>query len=103
MLIEAGLFSTRSEAVAHLVSEGIKAQKDILDKVSSALEEIRRIRKEAEEHITKLKREIGFMKPEALEESEQQKRICPECSRDLTDLPEDISICPYCGFQLKNE
>jgi len=43
MLIEAGLFNTRSEAVAYLVSEGIKARKDTLDKVSSALQDIRRI------------------------------------------------------------
>ena len=40
MLIEAGLFKTRSEAVAYLVGEGIKARKDIIKKVSSSLKEI---------------------------------------------------------------
>jgi len=100
MLIEAGLFSTRSEAVAYLVSEGIKARKDALDKVSSALEEIRKIRKETEEHIQKLKKEIGLIESEALEEPMQQKK-CPQCTKDLTKLPEDIAVCPYCGFNLR--
>nr|NIO37119.1 hypothetical protein [Candidatus Bathyarchaeota archaeon] len=59
MLIEARLFHTRSEAVAYLVSEGIKARQDVFDKVSSSLEEIRKIRKEAEEHVKKLKENVG--------------------------------------------
>lgn len=100
MLTEAGLFSTRSEAVAYLVSEGIKARKDALDKVSSALEEIRRIRREAEEYVTKLRGEIGLVEPEEVI-VEEQKKMCPECNKDLAKLPEDIAICPYCGFKLR--
>jgi len=102
MLVEAGLFTTRSEAVAYLVSEGIKARKDLLDKVSSALDEIRRIRREAEEYTAKLKREAGFVEPKALGEEAQQKRTCPKCKKDLTNTPEDITICPYCGQRLKS-
>lgn len=101
MLIEAGLFSTRSEAVAYLLSEGIKARRDVLEKVSSALEDIRRIRKEAEEYVAKLKREIGLVKPEAAGEPLQHEKTCPQCSKDLTNLPNDIVICPYCGFSLR--
>ena len=61
MLIEAGLFETRSEAVAYLVNEGIKARQDIIEKVSSALKEIRRIREQAEEQVKKLKEELGLV------------------------------------------
>lgn len=96
MLIEAGLFKTRSEAVAYLVNEGIKARQDIIEKVSSALEEIRRIRRQAEEQVEKLRREIGLVETE----SETGEQICPQCQRDLSDLPEDIQVCPYCGTKL---
>jgi len=102
MLTEAGLFSTRSEAVAYLVSAGIKARQDIIDKVSSALEEIRRIRKEAEERVEKLRREIGLREQEEAEEERSREGTCPECGKDLSDLPEDIVVCPYCGVNLKD-
>ncbi len=100
MLIEAKLFGTRSEAVAYLVSEGIKARQDVFDKVSSALEEIRKIRKEAEEHVQKLKEEIGLAKSQDIEKTEHHKETCQECDRDLSDLPKDISRCPFCGANL---
>ena len=98
MLIEAGLFETRSEAVAYLVNEGIKARQDIIEKVSSALEEIRRIREQAEEHVKKLRRELGLVRAEG----EAAERICPQCRRSLADLPMDIKVCPYCGKRLKD-
>jgi len=98
MLIEAGLFETRSEAVAYLVNEGIKARQDIIKKVSSALEEIRKIRRQAEEQVEKLRREIGLVQGE----KETAKQICPQCRRDLSDLPLDIQVCPYCGTRLKD-
>lgn len=124
MLIEAGLFSTRSKAAAYLVSEGVKARSDIVDRVSSTLEEIRRIRKEAQEHVIKLRRDVGLEKteevvetaePEELREPEEtvetgeteepveQKRSCHRCGRDLTNLPEDINVCPYCGVELRRQ
>jgi rubrerythrin len=105
MLTEAGLFNTRSEAVAYLVAEGIKARKDIFDKVSSSLEEIRKMRKKAEEQVTKLKEEIGLTKPEEIEETgepEELAKRCQKCGRDLSDLPKDIAICPFCGTRLES-
>ena len=109
MLIEAGLFETRSEAVAYMVSEGIKARKDVLNKVTSALEEIRKIRKEAQVQITSLKKEIGIAEEaedeaaeedDEAEEAESIEKICTKCGKNLEDLPEDISVCPYCGTSL---
>lgn len=96
MLIEAGLFKTRSEAVAYLVNEGIKARQDIIKRVSSALEEIRRIRRQAEEQVEKLRRDLGLVETE----SETGERVCPQCRKDLSDLPSDIKVCPYCGARL---
>jgi len=98
MLIEAGLFETRSEAVAYLVNEGIKARSDIIEKVSSALKEIRRIRRQAEEQVEKLRRELGLV-----EIRETAERACPQCRRDLADLPTDIQVCPYCGTRLNKD
>ena len=103
MLIEAALFGTRSEAVAYLVSEGIKARNDIVEKVSSTLDDIRKIRKEAEEYVRKLRKDIGLVKPEPVEESVQEEKKCPGCGKDLTNLPEDITICPYCGYELRKD
>lgn len=65
MLVEAGLFSTRSEAVAYLVTEGIKARKDVVDQVSGALGEIREIAKQKEQHIARLRKQIGIAGPES--------------------------------------
>jgi signal peptidase I len=28
-------------------------------------------------------------------------RICPACRKDLSNLPDDISVCPYCGTAFK--
>jgi len=95
MLIEAGLFETRSEAVAYLVNEGIKARRDIIEKVSSALEEIRKIRQQAEEQVKKLRRELGLVKTQ----KETSDRVCPQCKKDLANLPADIQVCPYCGIR----
>jgi Arc/MetJ-type ribon-helix-helix transcriptional regulator len=45
-LLEAGICHTRSEAVAFLTREGIKARRDLFDKIDQKIEEIRRIREE---------------------------------------------------------
>jgi Arc/MetJ-type ribon-helix-helix transcriptional regulator len=94
MLIEAGLFSTRSEAVAYLVGEGIKARKDIIQKVSSSLKEIRKVRKEAEESILRLKREIGFVEP-----SNNTNLKCNKCGKENT---RESKFCSDCGEDLGN-
>jgi len=99
MLVEAGLFDTRSEAVAYLVSEGIRAKKDTFDRVSTTLQDIRRIRGEADEYLVKLKREVGLS--QAPERPQRQESKCSKCGRDLASLPEDIVVCPYCGSDLK--
>ena len=103
MLVETGLFTTRSEAVAYLVSEGIKARNDIVEKVSSTLEDIRRIRSEAQEYVKKLRTDIGLEEAEAAEESVQEEKVCPQCGKGLASLPEDISVCPYCGADLRED
>jgi Arc/MetJ-type ribon-helix-helix transcriptional regulator len=100
MMVEAGLFETRSEAVAYFVSEGIKARKDVLDKVSSALEEIRKLRKEAEEQVQTLRKKVGMTETE---KPESEGRTCPKCGKDLSELPEDIAVCPYCGTKIKKD
>lgn len=101
MLIEAGLFNTRSEAVAYLVSEGIKAKKDTFDRVSSTLQDIRRIRGEADEYLAKLRREVGLSQANTPDRPVRQESKCPKCGRDFASLPEDIKLCPYCGSNLK--
>ena len=105
MLIEAGLFETRSEAVAYLVSQGIKSRQDIVNKVTSALEEIRKLRREANKQIASLRKEIGIVaeEAEAEEEAESRGRYCTKCGKSLKELPEDISVCPYCGTKLKQD
>ena len=110
MLIEAEVFNTRSEAVAYLVSEGIKARQDVLDRVSSALGEIREIREKAEEHVKKLKEDIGLAETQVeeigtqVEEPEDRGKTCPRCGKGLPDLPEDIAVfCPHCGTKLSKE
>ena len=45
-LVEAGVVSSRSEAVAFLVSEGIGAQSELFDRIGQKVEEIRRVKQE---------------------------------------------------------
>lgn len=44
-LIEAGLFGSRSEAAAFLVGAGIRAQRDLLERIATQSAEIGRMRK----------------------------------------------------------
>jgi len=46
MLVEAGLFKSRSESAAFLIQEGIKSQEALFSKISSKLEKIDKIREE---------------------------------------------------------
>jgi rubrerythrin len=98
MLIEAGVFGTRSEAVAYLVSEGIKARRDTFEKVSTSLEEIRKTRREAERQVEKLREEIGLKQSQEPKETTKQDRKCPKCGRQIVE--EGSSFCPFCGSQL---
>ena len=73
MLVEAGLFNTRSEAVAYLVTQGIKARKDVIDQVSSALGEIREIAKQKEQRVASLRKQIGIVGQGASEQPSEPK------------------------------
>lgn len=46
MLVDAGLFKSRSESAAFLIHEGVKSQEALFSKISSKLEKIDKIRKE---------------------------------------------------------
>ena len=104
MLIEAGVFSTRSEAVAYLVNEGIKARRDTFERVSASLEEIRKTRKEAERQVDKLKEEIGLKEKKESKDTKETAKPegnCPKCGKQL---PEDNCLyCPFCGTSLEKE
>ena len=104
MLLEAGIFATRSEAVAYLVSEGIKARRDMLEKVSASLEEIRATRKAAEAKIEALRQEIGIRNPPAKPTADappatrQKGPACPQCHSPLP--VGNVRFCPSCGTKL---
>lgn len=53
MLVDVGLFKSRSESAAFLIQEGIKSQEDLFTKISSQLEKIEKIRKELKGIIIK--------------------------------------------------
>lgn len=46
MLVDAGLFKSRSESAAFLIQEGIKSQEALFDKISSKLKKIDKIKEE---------------------------------------------------------
>lgn len=46
MLVEAGLFKSRSESAAFLIQEGIKKQQDLFDKIQAKLKKIDKIKEE---------------------------------------------------------
>ena len=45
-LVEAGIFRSRSESAAFLISEGIKAQASLFDRIYEKIREIERLREE---------------------------------------------------------
>ncbi len=45
-LVEAGIFRSRSESAAFLISEGIKAQASLFERISNKIEEINKLRSE---------------------------------------------------------
>jgi Arc/MetJ-type ribon-helix-helix transcriptional regulator len=52
MLVESGIFKSRSESAAFLIQEGIKNQGDLFDKISNKLEKMDKIREELKEIIS---------------------------------------------------
>ena len=45
-LVQSGIFKSRSESAAFLISEGIKAQEPLFERISEKIEEIERLRSE---------------------------------------------------------
>ena len=53
MLVDAGLFKSRSESASFMIEEGIKNQDPLLTKISSQLHKIDKIKKELKTIISK--------------------------------------------------
>lgn len=53
MLVDAGLFKSRSESAAFLIQEGIKVQEPLFQRISSRLEKIVKIRSELKSIVEK--------------------------------------------------
>jgi hypothetical protein len=51
-LVQSGIFKSRSEAAAFLISEGIKAQEVLFARISERIKEIERLRSELKDIIT---------------------------------------------------
>jgi Arc/MetJ-type ribon-helix-helix transcriptional regulator len=54
-LVEVEAFKSRSEAVAYFIHEGIKARKDLFEKVEPTVDKIRQLKREARENLEKLR------------------------------------------------
>lgn len=52
MLVDSGLFRSRSESAAFLIQEGIKSQQALFDKIENKLKKIDKIREELKEIVT---------------------------------------------------
>ncbi|RLG52479.1 MAG: hypothetical protein DRN96_02580 [Thermoproteota archaeon] len=58
-LTEAGVFSSRSEAIAYFTHKGIQASRDWLEKVKDRVKELMEIQEAVRREIESIKREIG--------------------------------------------
>ncbi len=58
MLVDAGLFKSRSESAAFLIQEGIKRREDLFVKIAGKLEKMEKIREELKSIVSQ---EIGDM------------------------------------------
>jgi hypothetical protein len=63
MLVDAGLFKSRSESAAFLIQEGIKVQETLFSKISSKLEKIDKIREELKTIVSSEMEEPEGKKP----------------------------------------
>ena len=69
MLVDTGLFKSRSESAAFLIHEGIKNQESLFAKISSQLHKIEKIKGELENIISK-----EMEKPEGPEKKETKSK-----------------------------
>lgn len=53
MLVEAGLFKSRSESAAFLIEEGLKSQEALFSKITDKLEKMEKIREELREIVSR--------------------------------------------------
>ncbi len=65
MLVEAEITSSRSESAAFLISEGIKANQTLFDKISAITEQIAELREQ-------LRQEVSFQDPKPEEPEEKE-------------------------------
>lgn len=56
-LVESGIFQNRSESIAFLISEGIKAQSTLFEQIESKIQEIEKLREELKNIIHQQHRE----------------------------------------------
>ncbi len=54
-LVQSGIFKSRSEAAAFLISEGVKAQEPLFDRIEEKIREITRLRSELKDSIKDVK------------------------------------------------
>jgi Arc/MetJ-type ribon-helix-helix transcriptional regulator len=52
MLVQSGIFKSRSEAAAFLISEGVKAQQALFSRIADKINEIERLQSELKNSIT---------------------------------------------------
>lgn len=71
MLVDAGLFKSRSESAAFLIHEGIKSQEPLFSKISSQLQKIEKIQTELKDIISQ---EMGEVETQSKEEKAPSKK-----------------------------
>jgi len=71
MLVEAGLFKSRSESAAFLIEEGIKSQGPLFAKITEKLEKMEKIREELKDIVS---REVDADKEKAASPPRKSRR-----------------------------
>jgi len=71
MLVDAGLFKSRSESAAFLIHEGIKSQEPLFTKISSQMYKIDKIKTELKDIISQ---EIAKVETQSKEAETQSKK-----------------------------
>ena len=72
MLVEAGLFKSRSESAAFLIQEGIKSQESLFTKITDKLIKVEKIKKELKGIVEK---EMESIKTEITKEESEKSEV----------------------------
>ena len=75
MLVDSGLFKSRSESAAFLIQEGIKKQEVLFDKISSKLERIEKIRDDLKKIVSE---EFETQPPKSKSQSKKTATKSPQ-------------------------